>query len=68
MTELWPFSVSEKCFSSSSFAYGTIWMKIHTYMKDQRLHIVHKSHNSGCFILELFALDTSKCTLQASDQ
>ena len=38
------------------------------YIKDQRLHIVHKSTTLVAFILELFALDTSKFTLHASDQ
>ena len=43
-------------------------MKLHTYIKDQRLHIVHRATTLVAFILELFALDISKCTLQASDQ
>ena len=68
MTELWPFSVSENWFLAlSSFTSGT--MELHGYIKDQRLHTIHKSHSSGCFIQELFALDSSaKFTLHASDK
>ena len=43
------FSFESWFLALSSFTSGTIWMKLHGYIKDQRLHTMQKSHNSGCF-------------------